>query len=203
MTADCAVIVFAKAPVPGEVKSRLAGVLGQEGAARLAARMLDDALARAKAAEVGPVELCCAPDASHPRFQTAAESGVQLTLQGEGDIGVRMRRALEDALLRHPRALLMGTDSPGLDTTRLRRAAQALVAHDAVCVPATDGGYVLIGLARPCPQLFDGIAWSTSEVMSQTHRRAAEARIALYVLDPVHDIDEPEDLVHLPKDWMK
>lgn len=202
MKTGCAVIVFAKAPVAGEVKSRLAGALGPQGAARLAARMLDDALARAREAAIGEVELCCAPDASHPRFQAAADADTRLSLQGDGDIGVRMRRALEDALRRHPRAILIGTDSPALDAGTLRQAAMALHEHEAVFVPAHDGGYVLVGLARPCPRLFEDIAWSTGEVMRQTRARAAEAGIRICELEAVHDIDDPEDLEHLPKEWL-
>ncbi|MDO8300934.1 DUF2064 domain-containing protein, partial [Lacisediminimonas sp.] len=92
---DCAVIVFAKAPLPGLAKTRLAPALGQAGAARLALRMLQQTLAQAVQANIGPVELCCAPNAAHPiLIEAAADAGVMLSEQGEGDLGQRMQRAL-------------------------------------------------------------------------------------------------------------
>lgn len=101
-----------------------------------------------------------------------------------------------------PAAVLMvGTDAPALDRTRLREAAAALRTHEAVVVPALDGGYALIGLARqPCAPaaLFDGVAWSTGAVLAQTLTRLQALGLRTAVLAPVADIDEPADLVHLP-----
>lgn len=204
MKRDCSVIVFAKAPVPGYAKTRLARVLGEEAAARLAERMLSAAISRALEADVGPVELCCAPDASHPRFhQLADDHGIALAEQGEGDLGARMRHAFARHLSSRPRVLLIGTDAPGLDAARLRAAALALRDAPCVFVPARDGGYALVGLDRPLPTLFDDIAWSTSQVMRQTRERIAALGVGSVELPAVHDIDEPEDLAHLPQEWLK
>ncbi len=102
-----AIIVLDKAPVPGLAKTRLAPALGEAGAAALAERMLRHALAQAVAADVGPVELYAAPDASHPALQAAAAAqGVRLTEQGTGDLGLRMHRAFARSLMRRGRALL-------------------------------------------------------------------------------------------------
>jgi rSAM/selenodomain-associated transferase 1 len=202
MMPACTLIVFAKAPQPGRVKTRLAAAIGAQGAARLAARMLDDTLRRAGTARVGPVELCCTPDQTHPQFQAAAVHGVRLTRQGDGDLGRRMQRALERALLETQQALLIGTDAPALGPDVLRQAAAALATHDAVCVPAHDGGYVLIGLRRPCPELFADIDWGSERVMQQTRARAAAAGLSLLELAPLQDIDQPEDLEHVPKEWL-
>lgn len=206
-----AVIVFAKAPVPGQVKTRLAPALGAEGAAALAARMLQHALAQALAAGVGPVELCAAPDTAHPTLQAAARAcGATLAAQGAGDLGERMHRAFVRHLGRgrgpgggRPRgALLIGTDAPALDAAVLHAAAAALAAHDAVFVPALDGGYALVGLAAHAPErLFAGIAWSTPQVMATTLERAAELGLRTALLAPLPDIDEPADLIHLPAHW--
>jgi uncharacterized protein len=203
MTPDCTVIVFAKAPVAGQVKTRLAKLLGEDGAARLAARMLDATLDHARTAGIGPVELCCAPDATHPQFRAAAESGIRLTLQGEGNLGDRMQRALAGALARTRHALLIGTDAPALGPAVLRAAAAALNAHPAVLVPAADGGYVLVGLARPCPELFEEIAWSTPQVMAQTRARLSRLGLQAAELPSMNDVDGPEDLVHVPQEWMQ
>jgi uncharacterized protein len=101
--------------------------------------------------------------------------------------------------------LLIGTDAPALDAAVLQQAAAALLTHDAVFVPALDGGYALVGLARlgaAPPRLFEGIAWSTAAVMAQTRQRLAELALHTALLPPLPDIDEPADLRHLPPQWL-
>lgn len=197
-----AVIVFAKAPVAGLAKTRLAPALGAAGAAALAARMLRHALTQAVQAGVGRVELCGTPDAAHPALAAAAASfDVKLSPQGAGDLGLRMHRALERALLQHGRALLIGTDAPALDAAMLRDAAARLPDLDAVFVPALDGGYALVGVQRADPRWFADMAWSTSGVMEETRRRLCAAGMRWAELGPVADIDEPPDLAHLPAAW--
>ena len=203
MTADCALIVFAKAPLPGFAKTRLIPALGAAGAARLAERLLRHAVAQAVAAEVGPVILCCTPDSGHPAFaRLAAEHGIGLTVQGEGDLGARMDRALKQALQRHPAALLIGTDAPGLNAALLRQARELLRTHDAVFGPALDGGYTLVGLTRPAPGLFETMAWSTSTVMAETRARLGRLALRHAELAGLADIDDPADLLHLPPGWI-
>lgn len=204
----CAVIVFAKAPLAGYAKTRLIPALGVGGAARLAERMLGHAVRQAVAAGIGPVEVCCAPDATHPAFGSlTATLTLALTEQGSGDLGARMQRAFARRLARGAMpaadaALLIGTDAPALDAAMLRRARDALAAHDAVFVPALDGGYALVGLRRPAPGLFEGIAWSTGAVMADTRQRLATLGLRCTELDAVADIDEPADLVHVPPAWL-
>lgn len=203
MNDTCLLMVFAKAPVAGLAKTRLTPALGMEGAAALAVTMLAHTLQSAVTACIGPVELCCAPDTSDTHFQhAAAKSSVSLTEQGSGDLGERMERALSLGLQRFRRVVLIGTDAPGLDAAMLRTAAAALLAHDVVIAPASDGGYVLIGLSRPAPELFDGVQWSTPHVMAQTRARAAAAGRSVCELATLHDIDEPHDLVHVPAGWL-
>ncbi len=198
-----AVIVFAKAPVPGLAKTRLAPALGSAGAAALAARMLAHTVAQALAARIGPVEVCAAPDASHPAFaRLAARGQVTLADQGDGDLGQRMQRAFGRTLAAHGRALLIGTDAPALDAAVLRAAARALAAHDAVFVPTFDGGYVLIGLRHAGAPCFAGLPWSTPDVMRRTRERLRAAGLRWAELPPLADIDEPADLVHLPPGWL-
>jgi len=198
-----AVIVFAKAPVPGLAKTRLAPALGEAVAAALAERMLRHALAQAVAAGIGPVELCATPDAPHPALRAMAGSfGAALAVQGTGDLGARMARALRRQLRRWPRALLVGTDSPALGARQLQEAARALDDHDAVFVPTLDGGYVLVGQRRPGDgRCFRGMAWSHPRVMDETRRRLAEAGLRWAELSPVRDIDGPADLASLPPEW--
>ncbi len=199
-----ALIVFAKAPVAGQVKTRLIPALGPAGAAALAARLLQHTVNKAMATGLAHVELCTAPDRSHAAFAAlAAQHRLRLSEQGDGDLGVRMNRALNRQLDLQRRVLLIGTDAPALDVATLHLAAQALLDHDAVFVPAFDGGYALVGLSRPAPGLFEGMVWSTSQVMQATRERARQAKLSWVELPAVADIDEPADLVHLPADWAR
>jgi rSAM/selenodomain-associated transferase 1 len=199
----CLLIIFAKAPNAGYAKTRLAPALGDAAAARLASRMLEHTVASALAAALGQVELCCSPDATHIQFQRAASHpAVSLTHQGEGDLGRRMQHAFGRGLARHGRVILVGTDAPALDAAVLRQAAAALQGHDAVFAPAADGGYALVGLSRLAPGLFDDIDWSTSKVMAQTRSRASALGLTLRELATLHDVDEPQDLVHVPAGWL-
>lgn len=198
MTDGCTIVVMAKAPLPGYAKTRLIPALGAEGAARLAHWLLDRTMAAALASGLGTVELCAAPDTTHAAIDTwGRRAGVRLADQGEGDLGARLARAFDRALAAHGPALLVGTDAPRLDAAVLRSAAAALQTHDAVFVPAHDGGYALVGLRRHAPPLFEGMPWSTPAVMARTRERLCEFGLSHAELAPLHDIDEPADLVHL------
>ena len=200
----CRIAILAKAPVAGLAKTRLAPALGEAGAAALAARLLAHAVAQAAAADLGAVTLWTTPDASHPAFvQAQRQHGVALAVQAGADLGARMAQAFADAFAQaNGPVLLMGTDAPGLDADLLRQAAAALQSHEAVFVPAHDGGYALVGLRAAPPgllaALFSGMRWSTPQVMAQTRQRLAAAGIAHAELPGVADIDEPADLQHLP-----
>jgi hypothetical protein len=181
------IVVFAKAPVPGRVKTRLIPALGAEGAARLAAEMLDRTISEARATGL-TAELCGEPDAA-----SWFEGDIAKTAQGKGDLGQRLARAAARVLAEEP-VLLVGADCPALDRRRLSAAAEALAAHDAVIHPAQDGGYVLLGLARFDASLFEGIAWSTSSVAAATIARIEALGWTLDVRETLADVDEPADL---------
>ena len=202
MSLHAYLIIFAKAPVAGAAKTRLIPALGAAGAAALAERLLEHAVVAGVAANLGGVELCVTPADTHPALvRQQARHGLTLTLQGDGDLGARMDRALTRALRDNGRVLLIGTDAPALDAAMLRRAAGALAEADAVFVPALDGGYALVGVCRPAPELFADVVWSTAQVMQQTRERAAASGLRLAELPAVNEIDEPSDLVHLPEAW--
>lgn len=194
-------IIMAKAPVAGYAKTRLIPALGAEGAAQLAARLLNHTLRQARAARFDALTLACAPDTTHTAFASASD--VALVAQGQGDLGARMQCQFERAFDEGAeRAIVIGTDAPALDAGMLRRAADALADSDAVFVPAVDGGYALIGLRRLLPTLFDAMPWSTSAVMATTRERLAQAAWQHTELPAVHDIDEAADLVHVPQGWL-
>jgi uncharacterized protein len=189
------IVIFAKAPVPGRVKTRLVPALGEAGAAQLAHRMLLATVAEAEAAGLATPEICASPRPDHPDWQPfLPQADVGLASQGEGDLGERLARAARRVLGGDENILLIGTDCPALDRHKLRRAAEALSAKDAVIHPAVDGGYALLGLRRFDPCLFEGIAWSGPTVTADTIARIAALGWSLSVAETLQDIDEPEDL---------
>jgi len=194
------IVVFAKAPLAGFAKTRLIPALGADGAATLARQMLNHALDQALAAGAQAVELCMSPAPTDTAWHgMALPPTVEQSAQGEGDLGERMNRAMERALAQQQGpVLLMGTDCPALTTAHIAEARCQLEHHDAVLVAVADGGYVLIGLRSPCPDLFANMAWSTPLVASETLRRMASLGLRVWQGPLLHDIDEPADLVHLP-----
>jgi uncharacterized protein len=197
---NCHVMIFAKAPTPGRVKTRLIPALGERGAAELQRHLIERTLHTAAAARPRTLELWCAPGAGDPFFAACAKRhGIGLQTQGEGDLGARMTRALASALAAGSPGLLIGCDCPALTPAYLREACAALVGgSDAVLGPAEDGGYVLIGLARSPPaQLFEGIAWGTATVMQETRTRLARGNWSWHELALLWDLDRPEDLRRL------
>ena len=194
------IVVFAKAPLAGFVKTRLIPALGAQGAATLASRMLSHTLAQALAAGAQAVELCMSPAPSDAAWKSVERpQAVESSAQGEGDLGERMNRAMNRALARQQGpVLLMGTDCPSLSAAHIAEAARQLSHHDAVLLPAADGGYVMIGLRLPGPGLFTDMAWSTPVVAAQTLRRMVSLNLRVWSGPLLHDIDEPADLQYLP-----
>ena len=188
------IVIFAKAPVPGKVKTRLIPALGAETAAVLAATMLHRTAAEALDSDVGSVELCMDPPSGHPDWMGQVPLDVIPTPQGEGDLGERLARAGRRVLAAGDRVILVGTDCPELDRARLVAAAAALERDDAVIHPTQDGGYALLGLGRFDPSLFEGIAWSTDRVAAQTIARIEALGWSLHVGETLRDIDVPADL---------
>jgi rSAM/selenodomain-associated transferase 1 len=203
MTAMTRIVIFAKAPQPGSVKTRLIPALGAVGAATLARKFLAHTVQQALAADMGKVELCMSPAPGEAAWHAVAlPNDVVQTGQGEGDLGERMARAV--SRVTHPAepsvtsVMLVGTDCPALTAPLLKQAAYQLQMHDAVLLPAHDGGYVLLGLKSPCPELFEHMAWSTSVVCAETLRRMATLNMRVWQGPKLHDIDEPADLQHAP-----
>jgi rSAM/selenodomain-associated transferase 1 len=199
------IAVFARAPVPGEAKTRLIPLLGAQGAAQLHAELVRHALGVALAADTGPVELWCAPECDHPFFlECAEELGVTLRTQRGADLGRRMACAFERALGENAPLLVMGSDCPAITPALLQGAARALATHEVVIAPAEDGGYVLIGLSAPDPGLFEGMAWGSAAVMQETRARLARAGTRWKELETLWDVDRPEDYARLEREgWVR
>lgn len=188
-------LVFAKAPVPGQVKTRLADRIGAHNAAALHERLLLHTLRTARASGLGAVELWCSPDTGHTLFRRLRRWATVTTRAQHGaDLGARMYHALEDALTRAPAALLVGSDCPALTPQHLQRAAEALARADLVFIPAIDGGYVLVGARHLVPAVFENIDWGTDRVWAQTRKRLSACGLRWAALPPLWDLDRPEDL---------
>ncbi len=188
---DC-LCVFARTPELGQVKQRLAATLGQAGALAAHEELLRNTLDRTLGAgdyrvEVWLTNLAVAlPDWLHSdRFS--------LREQGSGDLGQRMLAAIEALLEVSERCVLIGSDCPGIDGAYVARAFDALSESDAVFGPAEDGGYGLVGLTRPIPQIFAESSWGDSRVLQRALARAAAAGITVTLLPELYDVDELAD----------
>jgi len=195
-------VVFTRYPRPGEAKTRLAPALGLDGAADLARRMLintwEVALAAARAAACGLELHGCG--AGGDEFPALLGDDVAFFAQSGEEFGERLERAFASAFGRGAGpVILVGADCPSLSARHFREALAALEAHDAVLGPARDGGWWLLGLRAPAPELFHGIAWSTPAVLDQTLAAARSAGLIVALLEELADVDRPEDLA-LPGD---
>jgi rSAM/selenodomain-associated transferase 1 len=198
-TENTVILVFAKAPVEGECKTRLIPALGRSGATMLHAAMVQHTLAMVIRAALGPVQLWCSPLPQHPFFGTCRDQH-RLTLhrQRGHDLGSRMAHAIKQALKRSARVILIGTDCPALNEKDLHQAHQQLSAgNDVVIGPANDGGYVLIALNQTSPQLFQSIDWGSAKVLQQTRKRLRQLGYHWHELEMRRDIDTTDDLASL------
>lgn len=193
-------VVFSKAPVPGEVKTRLVPPLDTQTAAELHRRLVEQTLTTTCAAGLCPVELWCAPDTSHAFFRACRQRyGIPLDTQRGADLGERMAETFRRLLAECEYVVLLGSDCPTLGQGELYAALHALDSgYNAVIAPAADGGYVLLGLRDPAEALFRDIPWGSAEVTEITRRRMSDRRWRWLELAIQHDIDRPEDLRHLP-----
>ena len=191
------VIVFAKAPVAGRAKTRLASRIGEAGAARLQARLTSAALRTALAARCGPVELHAT---SRHAFlvDLARRKKVALREQRGRDLGERMYRALHAGLRRHRDVVIIGSDCPELRPSDLQRALRWLRGGcDTVLAPAEDGGYALLAARRVSRHIFADIVWGSARVYADTLERLERCGYRWRSLRTVWDVDRPQDLERL------
>lgn len=188
------VLVFAKLPVPGQVKTRLAQDVGPEQAAALYAGMGRAVVDRLRG---GPYRLIVCHDPPERSEEVAAwlgRSGTEFWPQRAGDLGERLAHALALALGQADRVCVVGTDAPDLDRSLVAQAFANLGPGRIVLGPARDGGYYLLGLTEPCPALFRDIQWSTPSVADQTRARAQAEGLIVVELPPLTDVDTVADL---------
>ncbi len=198
MRASAALLIFAKAPQPGRVKTRLASHLGPERAAQIHRQLVQHSISTLGD---GPwmTQLWCAPGCGHPFFQHCRlRQRLSLHRQQGTDLGQRMHHALAAALRRSALAILIGSDCPYLTPAHLEEALETLRrGNDGVLIPAADGGYVLIGLRRPRAALFKDVPWGGTGVLASTRERFRQSDLRWQELAPLEDIDEAQDLERL------
>lgn len=200
---DARLLVFAKAPVPGQVKTRLIPALGACRSAVLQRQLSEHTLTLVSHAKLCPVEMWCHPDTHHPFFKRCrSKFGVILRQQLGPGLGMRMYHALAVTLQQARCAVLIGTDCPGITVEDLHEALAALSTEaDVVIGPAEDGGYVLIGMRRCSFQLFSGITWGGDQVLQQTRVRLGALNWWKRELASRWDVDRPQDLARLRQEY--
>lgn len=191
----CAVALLCRAPIPGFAKTRLIPHLGEMQTARLQEELILRAVCTALDAEVGPVELWCDPDESHPFFgKIIKKYPVRLAAQPRGDRGIRLHTCTAGTLTLADSVILIGVDCAVLQTYHLQEAANALTrGNHAAIAPAEDGTYVLLALKHASAQLFEGISWGSSLVLAQTQARIAQLGWHWHTLETLWNVNTPED----------
>jgi rSAM/selenodomain-associated transferase 2/rSAM/selenodomain-associated transferase 1 len=194
-------ILFTRYPEPGRTKTRLIPALGAEGAAALQRRMSEAIVSHmARFAAQSPVHLEIRyADGTQQAVEAWLSSDIPCLDQGEGDLGARLHRAFTQAFAQGAKkVVVIGADCPGLTPPLFARAFAALDNQDLVLGPAVDGGYYLVGLNRPAPALFSEIPWGSGEVLAATLKQAQSLNLSLHLLEPLADVDRPEDLFNCP-----
>lgn len=193
---DSCLLQFAKAPLQGRVKTRLQSALGEAGSLQLHRALVDYQFRIHQASAVSNLELWCS--AEHDFFHQLVEgTGVQLVEQQGCDLGERMANAFAKRLGEFNRVIIVGSDCPAINGEYITQALEALDDVPAVFGPATDGGYVLVGLNRLDLKLFTGVPWGSGEVMAVTRKRLSNLGWRWKELPALPDIDRPDDLVVL------
>ncbi len=190
-----ALLVFTRAPVPGQTKTRLIPLLGAQGAAEFHETVLSETLANAKASMFETVEIWCEPDINHPFLQQCSLNfSCALTVQHGNNLGEKMHNATNETLATYNFVVLIGCDCPAISTDILNQSYQALSnGKDAVLGPSSDGGYYLIGLKKPNPDIFQDMSWGEGDVADKTRHILNRQGLDYVELEELADIDTPDD----------
>ena len=188
-------VVLAREPTPGRVKSRLARDITPDRAAALYRAFIQDTLEMCSRVTVATTWIAHTPDEAEGVFASLGGPGVRLLPQGEGDLGDRLdrlfRRLFDDGC---ERVVVLGSDAPTLPARIVAQAFESLRDKEVVIGPCLDGGYYLLGLVQPFPAILEGISWGTREVLSQTVERVEESGRSLEMLPPWYDVDTVTEL---------
>jgi len=185
--------VFARAPVLGGVKRRLAADIGDAAALAAHIQLTEDTLERLAAVEGLETELWLAGEADAHVRRWLGTWQLRLRRQQGSDLGQRMANALARSHAEGYYGIVVGSDCPPVDAAYVRQAAEALGEADVVLGPALDGGYGLIGTRQPLPQIYLNIPWGTDTVLQATLERIEQAELSVRLLEPIWDVDTVSD----------
>lgn len=197
-------VVFARSPARGRVKTRLAPLLTEDGASRLYRAFLEDAARAYLEPAAWEAVLAAEPDPEDPILVRIFQPPWRREPQAHGDLGARLARAFESRFAEgSPAVVVVGSDHPDLPKRLLRESfARLAEGMPAVLIPADDGGYCAIGLTRSAPvrEAMRAIPWSSPSVLSVTLERLRRSGVAAAVLETCYDVDRPEDIARLRRD---
>lgn len=186
-------VVFVKAPVPGRVKTRLLDVFSTDQACALYRCLVQDTLAVARTVPGVRLVIAYAADAMYPNLSWL-EGGDAMMIQKGATLGERLAHAFAEAFAAGAaRVAIIGSDAPELSADWITQAFEALGSHDVVVGPTTDGGYHLIAMTRPHPEVFVGMPWSTPRLLARTIVQVKASQLRLHQLEPIEDLDTPDD----------
>ena len=192
---DCAILIFSKAPVVGQVNTRLVPYITAEQAVNLHEKFTRDRLRMCTSANLSVVQLWCSPDTDHQFFIDCKQRyGVQLQSQNGDDLGERMMDALKTMLSQYKKIVIIGTDAPALDIDTIDAVIDELRQRDIVLVPAEDGGYVLLGASIYHQDLLTDVPWGSESVLACTVGNIERLGLEYSLLGQCWDVDRPEDL---------
>jgi uncharacterized protein len=199
-----ALVIFAKAPIPSKVKTRLCPPLTPDEAATLHGSFVLDMLERTKLAVATlrlPIDryLACTPSSTLVFFKIMEErQSVRLLDQVGEDLGQRMHHTFVDLFAKgYKQVIIVGTDVPTLPLSVYQEAFTILSRSNVVLGPALDGGYYLVGLTQPIEKLFIGVPWSTDQVLAVTQQQAKALGLSVELTTPWRDVDTVSDLQSL------
>lgn len=194
MKSSNSLIIFAKNPIPGKVKTRLAATIGVDEALSVYKRLLLHTHSITEGID------CCklVYYSGYTEKNDCWSSGYEQEVQQGADLGERMMSAFDDVFKTGTtKAVIIGTDCPGLKTTIIQEAFDKLQVYDVVIGPAADGGYYLLGTKKLYRQFFSNIQWSTDTVLKATVALCKQLKLHYYLLPVLNDIDEEKDLQYL------
>lgn len=185
-------VIFVKAPRPGQVKTRLAAGLGESAACAAYKRIVEQLMENLRGLE--NIEIRFSPDDAEGELRQWLGENFIFTPQGSGDLGEKLHRAFQENFdAGAERVVVIGSDCPYVTPEDIEAAWSSLAAHDVVLGPASDGGYWLVGLRELQPVLFKNIPWSAESVLETTLTRVREAQLSFQLLHKLDDIDVLED----------
>jgi rSAM/selenodomain-associated transferase 1 len=192
-------LIFVKEPIPGQVKTRLAGEIGADAACSVYRQCVGRTLDRLSVLR-DDITLCVDPPEATGRVRAWLGTTWPVVPQHGATLGERLADAIDRAVADGARrVVVIGTDSPWIDPKRIEEAFVNLEHTDLVLGPAADGGYYLVGLAQPSPGVFSGISWSTHQVLDQTLANARDLGLSVSLLPEGYDVDRLTDLQR----WMR